>query len=83
MQVESHFYTMLAGLKIKKSAYNLFEINKSKLMHGQYAQVLDNEETKKKSIEWLCNTELKETTESLVIAAKIRRLLQIIIKMEY
>ena len=40
-------------------------------MHGQYAQVLESEQIdKKKSIAWLCSTGLKETTESLIIAAQ-------------
>ena len=53
-------------------------------MHGRYAQALESEQIdKKKSIEWLRSAGLKETTEGLIIAPKIRRLQQIIIKIKY
>ena len=40
-------------------------------MHGQYAQALESEQIdKKKSIAWLRSAGLKETTESLIIAAQ-------------
>ena len=43
----------------------------NKPMHGQYAQALESEQIdKKKSIAWLRSAGLKETTESLIIAAQ-------------
>ena len=40
----------------------------NKPMHGQYAQALENEQTSKNP--WLRSAGLKETTESLIIAAQ-------------
>ena len=43
----------------------------NKPMHGQYAQALKSEQIdKKKCIAWLRSAGLKETTESLIIAAQ-------------